>query len=170
MKHHSTKIWDVPLTISAFPVSCSYDKYECFCHYDVHTSRNVTKCVGQDLDTIPTAVLNHTDFLDLSNNSIKSVCLEREWTPENGNTTFNNKEEAMVLGVNKECHTGNNALNMLAEQYGVKEIDMRNNELISLPQSIEKFPNTSKLWLGQNPYRCSCDMLWLRDWLNKVKC
>lgn len=86
---------------------------------------------------------------------------------EIGNTT-SNKEEAVDLGLNKECDPGNNMLNMLAEQYGVREIDMRNNDLQSLPQSIENFPNTSKLWLGQNPYHCSCDMLWVRDWLNKV--
>ena len=47
----------------------------------------------------------------------------------------------------------------------VKHLDIRGNNLTSLPETITKANKTNKLWISGNPYECNCDMLWMKDWL-----
>ena len=49
---------------------------------------------------------------------------------------------------------------------GVKYLDIRGNNLKTLPKTITKANNMTKLWISDNPYECGCDMLWMQDWLN----
>ena len=50
-----------------------------------------------------------------------------------------------------------------------KKIDISVNELQSLPQTIQKVNGTIKLWISGNPYQCSCDMMWMKDWLTTTR-
>ena len=44
-------------------------------------------------------------------------------------------------------------------------LDITNNGMEYLPQSIIHFTNATKLYISNNPYKCNCDMMWMRDWL-----
>ena len=44
-------------------------------------------------------------------------------------------------------------------------LDLRNNNLKYLPESITKSDLSTKLWLSRNPYKCDCEMMWMREWL-----
>ena len=47
----------------------------------------------------------------------------------------------------------------------VKHLDIRGNNLKSLPQTIKNVATENKLWVSRNPYECNCDTLWMKDWL-----
>ena len=51
----------------------------------------------------------------------------------------------------------------------VKHLDIRGNNLKSLPQTIKKVAAENKLWISRNPYDCNCDTLWMKDWLKDTK-
>ena len=51
----------------------------------------------------------------------------------------------------------------------VKHVDIRGNKLKTLPQTVVNVNATSKLWISNNPYECSCDMIWMKDWLTNAE-
>ena len=50
----------------------------------------------------------------------------------------------------------------------VKHLDIRGNNLKEIPQTITKVNNMTELWISNNPYECNCDMLCMKDWLNRA--
>ena len=47
----------------------------------------------------------------------------------------------------------------------VMYVDIRGNKLKTLPRAITSMNGSTKLWISDNPYECSCDTLWMKDWL-----
>ena len=48
----------------------------------------------------------------------------------------------------------------------VTSLDLRNNRLSQLPDMPTSYRQTKvKVWLKGNPLQCSCDMIWLINWL-----
>ena len=47
----------------------------------------------------------------------------------------------------------------------VMYVDIRDNKLKTLPRAITSMNGSIKLWISDNPYECSCDTLWMKDWL-----
>ena len=47
----------------------------------------------------------------------------------------------------------------------VKHLNIRGNNLKSLPQTIKNVATDSKFWISRNMYECNCDTLWMKDWL-----
>ena len=50
----------------------------------------------------------------------------------------------------------------------LKTLKLTNNVIRSLPLSIQKTEDNTKLWISNNSYDCNCDMMWMRDWLVKA--
>ena len=44
-------------------------------------------------------------------------------------------------------------------------VDISNNNITALPEVVTDLSNMT-LYIGNNPYRCTCDMLWMANWLN----
>ena len=44
-------------------------------------------------------------------------------------------------------------------------LNIAKNSLKQLPKEIAKATNDTELWIGNNPYDCNCDMIWMRDWI-----
>ena len=52
---------------------------------------------------------------------------------------------------------------------GVKSLDITRNNLLSLPQTIGNVNGTIRLRISNNPYECTCDTLWMKNWLMNTK-
>ena len=48
----------------------------------------------------------------------------------------------------------------------MESLDLSGNELQTVPRSIQSMSSIKKLKLGDNPFRCNCDMTWMIGWLN----
>ena len=48
---------------------------------------------------------------------------------------------------------------------GVQYLDIRENNLKTLPRTIVNVDSACMLWISNNPYECNCDMIWMKDWL-----
>ena len=44
-------------------------------------------------------------------------------------------------------------------------IDISNNNITALPKEVTDLSNMT-LYIGNNPYTCTCDVLWMANWLN----
>ena len=44
-------------------------------------------------------------------------------------------------------------------------LNISNNSLKVLPETITASANYTELWISGNPYDSSCDVMWMRDWL-----
>ena len=53
--------------------------------------------------------------------------------------------------------------------HNVKILDLRKNNLKNLPKSITKGKKTNELWISDNPYECSCDIIWMKNWLTTTE-
>ncbi len=57
-------------------------------------------------------------------------------------------------------------LGQIMDKSGVTSLDLRNNRLSQLPQVLESYTHLQiKVWLKGNILKCSCQMIWLVDWL-----
>ncbi len=84
---------------------------------------------------------------------------------------FNNTEKYLKkvfflnMSFNNLEHFAMKTLSILAQSKG-QMLDLSHNKITKLPEQIKCMPNSTKLWLSGNPFTCSCDMIWMIDWMN----
>ena len=82
--------------------------------------------------------LNNIHYLDLRNNSIKSI-------PDD------------FIKQLQENRTR-----------GSLWLDLADNELTSVPKEFSEMTSLQKLWLSGNPFQCDCTMTWMITWLRNM--
>ena len=117
---------------------------------------NIFDCQNKGLTSIPETVLEYTDWLLLSGNNLGSLNKAPDYLK---NITLLNLSSSHITDIDERV------MKVIVEN--VKSLDIRKNKLKSLPKSI--IYKTNKLWISNNPYKCSCDMLWMKDWLIDTK-
>ena len=48
----------------------------------------------------------------------------------------------------------------------IKMLDLSHNNLRVLLKTIMNLKTLTRLWISNNPFICSCGMLWMKDWIN----
>ena len=99
-------------------------------------------------------MLQDTDYLLLSGNNLGSLNKAPDYLK---NISLLNLSSSNIREIYESV--------MEVIMDNLKSLDIRNNKLKILPNSIAKTNKTSKLWISDNPYECNCDMLWMKDWL-----
>ncbi len=57
-------------------------------------------------------------------------------------------------------------LGQIVSNSSVTSLDLRNNKLSQMPQVFAGYTHLHiKVWLAGNPLKCSCEMVWLINWL-----
>ena len=115
---------------------------------------NIFNCRSKSLTSIPETVLQNTDWLLLSGNSLGSL-----------NKSPGYLENITLLDLSTSEITEIDEAVMEVIVKNVKHLDIRGNNLKNLPQIIKNVPAENKLWISGNPYECNCDTLWMKDWL-----
>ena len=105
--------------------------------------------------SLPETVLNDTDWLLLSGNNLGSLTKAPDYL-----------DNINLLDVRSSHINEIDAKVMETILKSVKHLDIRGNNLKVLPRTITKANNMTKLWISDNPYKCHCDMLWMKKWLN----
>ena len=126
----------------------------CTCYRSPWLKVNIFKCHNKGLTKIPDSVVMDTDWLILSGNNFGSI---------NNYTEYLNTITLLNLSSSNIDYIDDIVMESILQN--VKQFDIRKNKLTKLPKSIVKASRDTKLWISGNPYECSCDMLWMRDWL-----
>lgn len=135
----------------------------CTCYWRPHDKMFIIDCSYQDLKELPTFEVNHylpanlsySITLDMRNNSITSLSgLQDPLYSRLVNLTL-----------------PNNKLSFINESYfpeRLKVLDVRWNNLTSLPESTLEFFNVTDMYLslGNNPWRCSCGIISFLNFLH----
>ena len=104
--------------------------------------------------TLPETILHGTDWLLLSGNNLGSL---RKAPQQLSNIKILNLSSSKIDEIDGTV--------MVVFVKNAKYLDIRGNNLKTIPETIKKAKNTTKLWISDNPYQCNCDMLWMKNWL-----
>ncbi len=111
-------------------------------------------CRHNNMTNLPDNVVMGTEHLSMEGNNIRALRLV--------------KQELIQVKVFDLKFSGITTIGDAAMQnllVSTQELILTHNNLHVLPMSIQAAQNQTKLWLGDNPYECNCDMMWMRDWL-----
>ncbi len=114
-------------------------------------------CSGASLTSLPSSIQQHTNVLDLRDNTITDLCTVHAYMQ---NLTQLHLQSNHIRTV---CI---NFLGEMAVHKGLL-INIQNNEVTTLPQEIRKL-KTVQWMLSGNPFLCDCDTLWMRDWVKNT--
>ena len=131
---------------------------QCECYY-AQDKGNTFDCSSKHLKHLPPehTVPNITDYLDLSNNTIDHLCGRQTYLQRIFGLKVNNGK------INSIC---DEMLNILAKGK-IRTLDLSKNNLRRLPPQIQMLRNLTEIELSGNPFVCDCNMLWMKDWLNR---
>lgn len=143
---------------AVIPVSCGRDK-RCDCSY-IPNKANLFDCSSKQILTLPEArnVPNITNWIDFRNNRIQKFC----GAPK----VFLENISSLNLANNNISTICEETLDALIAS-PVQILDLRNNKLRALPKKVENLVNLSELWLSGNPFRCDCQAIWMKNWMDK---
>ena len=131
---------------------------QCQCYF-AQDKGNIFDCSSKHLNQLPPehTVPNITDYLDFSSNNITYLCGRQTYLQRIFDLKVNNGK------INSIC---DEMLNILAKGK-IETLDLSNNNLRKLPQRIQILKNLTYVGLSGNPFVCDCNMIWMKDWLNK---
>lgn len=119
-------------------------------------------CADARLTGIPTALLSNTDWLLLSGNNISELTGQAVSNMSSTNLAHLSKLDLHASGV---ISIDDDFLDVFVQSENLKFLDLSHNELTSLPETIRNVSSLETLNISGNPFVCSCDVIWMRDWL-----
>ncbi len=114
-------------------------------------------CQHQGLKEIPQNLENGTQSLLLNGNSITRIC-----------------GDVRQLEMVSRIELQNNGIEEICEETmeqlvsTMDYIDISHNNMSYLPKAVQSTPNSTLVIVGNNPYICNCDMLWMVHWILDV--
>ena len=132
--------------------------HHCTCHQSPYDRANILDCKEKGFISLPDTVLKDTGWLLISGNNLGSL-----------NKAPDYLKNITLLDLSSSQITEINEIVMEFINTNVKHLDVRGNNLKTLPQTITKANSMTKLWISDNPYQCECDFLWMKDWLVRTK-
>ncbi|TWW55976.1 SLIT and NTRK-like protein 4 [Takifugu flavidus] len=90
-----------------------------------------------------------------------------------GNNKLQNIEGGAFMGMSalKQLHLNNNELKVLRADTFQARLSLKNNHFMTLPVSgvLDQLHSLTQIDLEGNPWECSCDLVALKLWLEKLK-
>ena len=119
----------------------------------------VADCSRSVLTQIPNTLPYDTDWLILSGNKISSL----------GEETLN----ISVLNHISKLDLRANIIDTISSEFMDKFVksgkrlflDISMNKLRHLPEALQNVTSLEKLVISNNDFQCSCDEVWMKDWL-----
>ncbi len=129
-------------------------KNNCTTYY-IQDKAHLYNCTSNNtLATFPPSVPNHTDWQDLSNNKITKLCADESYIKGLSSLRIINNS------VEEICDSTIEAMSTK-----LTWLRLDSNQLKTVPKIVKKLSSLVGIWLGNNPYVCECDMLWLNKWV-----
>ncbi len=141
--------------LSASPLPCLDG---CYCFYSLQYEANTVNCSHNNMTKFPNKVLPNTETFIMTGNYIKELeCADPNPYRQVKQFDFHgNKIHKINDKVYEEIFPSANS------------VKLSNNNLKHVSPLIQKVEMNAKLWLGNNPFECNCDMMWMRDWLQNA--
>ena len=111
-------------------------------------------CSNRNLTRLPDTALNGTDWVIVTGNNLRHVTTAPEYLPT-----------VLHLDLSRSNVTGITADVIVKTLEKAKYLNIAMNNLTQVPEEIRRSSNGTELWMSGNPYRCDCDVMWMRDWL-----
>ena len=140
---------DLCFLSAVFPRPCPHN---CTCHRSPWEKVNIFDCQNKSLTSLPETVLQDTDWLLLSGNNLGSL---NEVSDYLNNVTLLNFSSNYIEYIEEKV------IKVISKSE--MRVDIRGNKLKFLPRAITDMKSSTKLWISDNPYDCSCDTLWMKD-------
>ena len=110
------------------------------------------------MGSLPDRIQNQTNWLILKRSNITRLCDFPDYMKAIEYLDISRSSLAKI------CPS---FLYNIKSQGNLWALNVSQTHLKSLPRNIEE-SGFKELWLGNNPYRCDCDMIWMRDWLLRL--
>ena len=107
-----------------------------------------------ELTSLPQTVVRDTDWLIIPGNNLGVIQTAPSYLSriKHPDLSSSNVEEISDQVLN-------------AVMNNIQYLDISNNNLKKLPNTVAFMTNLTDLRISNNPYDCNCDMTWMRDWL-----
>ena len=128
----------------------------CSCYYLQKKRANVVNCSNISLTSLENLkVPNETTWLIADSNKIQSLCPSDNL----GNISRLDLHSSEITFI---C---DDYFQYLGYQGHVQYLNLANNSFKNFEESIKKLTSLKTAFLAGNPIDCTCDSLWLTDWL-----
>ena len=143
---------NVLFQFSVNPQPCEIN---CTCFFNQEERANVYECMNTSFSQLP-GLPKETNWFIMHNNNIEDLC---------GEYPYSTRVTNINLASNKIHRICGDFLTTMDKRNSIREFDISNNRLTTLPQAIQNTKHVEKIRLGNNPYLCNCDTLWMVNWL-----
>ncbi len=136
--------------VSVLPLPCLEG---CLCHYSTSDDSNTMQCNNKSV--LPVNLLPFTEQLIMTGSNLITLDVVASVLAQVKRFVF------------RRCnikHISQTALQVLLLHADI--IDISENQMTELSENIMNMK--AQLWVGNNPYDCNCDMIWMRDWLQNA--
>ena len=120
----------------------------------------VANCSHAGFINLPEFLPKHTDWLILSGNNLTSLSIQN--THHKALLQYLSK---LDLRDNKIGKISSDVLDILMESNNLLYLDLSQNKLKTLPQSMKNLSSLQNFKIIDNKFKCSCDNIWMKDWL-----
>lgn len=117
---------------------------------------------GNRLRTLPPMLFQH-------NENLKTVYLDHTELAVIQNTNFKGLSTLEQLYIRNNEFLREIEMFVFQDTPTITHLDLSNNALVSLPQSMTMLNNLQELRLANNPWGCDCRMAWFAAWAEKRK-
>lgn len=140
----------------------------CQCHYNLIHRTNIFTCNGPQYTELPATVPDFTQWIYFENTQMSQLCGSYPYLARPQNMS-SNTITSLSLKPGKINHVCDNTLHDILHYSTMESLNLAWNNLQQIPIIFNvTIGNLNKLWLGGNPIKCNCDMLWLISWLNST--
>ena len=141
------------LNFSVLPILCAN---RCSCYYLQKERANVLNCSNASLTSLANLrVPDETTWLIADSNKIQSLCT----TDNLGNISRLDLHSSEITFI---C---DDYFHYLGSQGHLEYLNLANNTLTKFEKSIQTLTSLKTAFLAGNPIDCTCDTIWLADWL-----
>ncbi len=145
---------EMSFVVSVLPLPCLS---VCFCLYSVVHEANTMNCSHSNMTKLPAKVLPRTELLIMTGNNLQE----------------STDVKLDLIGVNHIDLRGNHIQkisdNLFKEVFLIADtVKLSDNYLRQLPSFLQQTKIAATLWLGNNPFDCNCNMMWMKDWLQST--
>ena len=120
----------------------------------------MANCSYSGLTNVPVSLPEHTDWLLLSGNNL--TLLDTVTTESIELLQYLTK---LDLSGSKIRNISSEFFNIFVENNSLLYLDLSKNELITLPENVKNVSSLQTLKITGNKFKCSCENIWMKDWV-----
>ena len=132
--------------------------HKCNCYYAQSLGANIYDCSYKGHRDLPDSVQKGTSWLVLKHNNVSALCTHKAYL---------NNIVGLDVRYNKLKTICSDFLKALYHHKKIETLKLQHNDITKLPKIIKDY-TFDQLFIGDNPYSCTCEITWMHDWLRDI--